>query len=69
MCSSRLNTDYVAFTYLSDVYVDKRHRKRGLSKWFLDHILATEYVTNVRSVFLMTKYPLPPNQAQLLCAG
>jgi GNAT superfamily N-acetyltransferase len=46
----------VTFTYLSDVYVDKRHRKRGLSKWFLDHILATDYVTNVRSVFLMTKY-------------
>ncbi len=52
---ARLTTDYSTFTYISDVYVNKQHRKRGLSKWFIQKIMETEYITNVRSVFLMTK--------------
>lgn len=45
----------MTFSYLSDVYIDKQHRRRGLSKWVLEKILTTHFVTDVRSVFLMTR--------------
>jgi len=52
---ARLNTDFAHFCYISDVYVDKQHRKKGLSKWLMGVVMETHYVRDVRTVFLLTR--------------
>jgi len=52
---ARLITDYVVFAYLADVYIEKEHRGKGLSKMMMDMMMEEEWVQNLRRLFLATK--------------
>ena len=51
---ARVVTDYVSLAYICDVYVLKTHRKKGLSKWLVQHILNNEALGSVRRLMLAT---------------
>ena len=50
----RLVTDYCTFSYLTDVYIDKVFRGKGLSVWFMEKIMETPVVQQMRVVGLKT---------------
>jgi GNAT superfamily N-acetyltransferase len=52
---ARLITDYVVFAYLADVYIEKEHRGKGLSKKMLAMMMAEDWVKKLRRMLLATK--------------
>ncbi|MCF6408854.1 GNAT family N-acetyltransferase [Pseudalkalibacillus salsuginis] len=51
---ARVITDYATFGYLADVFVDERHRGKGLSKWMLTEIMALPDFQRLRRIMLAT---------------
>jgi len=51
---ARVITDHATFAYLADVYVDERHRRRGLGKRLIEAALSHETLTGLRSWLLLT---------------
>ena len=51
---ARLITDYVTFAYLADVYIVEGHRKKGLSKRMMAHIMEQQWVKQLRRISLAT---------------
>lgn len=52
---ARVITDYATFGYLADVFVDKGHRGKGLSKELMRFIMNYENLTGLRRFMLATK--------------
>lgn len=52
---ARVITDYATFGYLADVFVVEPHRKKGLSKWLMEVILAHPELTTLRRFMLATQ--------------
>lgn len=52
---ARVVTDYVAFAYLADVYIDENQRGQGLGKYLVSHILADPKLAKVKRFMLRTK--------------
>ncbi len=51
---ARLVTDFATFGYLADVYVQKSHRGKGLSKKMMEVLLGQAWVKGLRRVMLST---------------
>jgi len=51
---ARFVTDYATFAYLSDVYILKEHRGKGLSKMLVKSIMAQEWTKGLRRILLAT---------------
>ncbi|HMH20888.1 MAG TPA: GNAT family N-acetyltransferase [Puia sp.] len=51
---SRVITDKATFGYLADVFIDENYRKRGLSKWMMEIILAHPELQGFRRWMLAT---------------
>lgn len=51
---ARVITDQATFAYLADVFVDEKHRGRGLSKQLMRFILADERLQSLRRWMLGT---------------
>lgn len=51
---ARVITDYATFAYLADVFIDKRYRKKGLSKWLIQNIINHPELKNLRRWLLAT---------------
>ncbi|RPD37872.1 GNAT family N-acetyltransferase [Chitinophaga barathri] len=51
---ARVITDMATFAYLADVFVLDAWRKRGLSKWLMEVILAHPGLQDVRRMMLIT---------------
>lgn len=52
---ARLITDYSSFAYLADVYVLENHRKLGLSKAIMTHIMEQPWINGLRRISLATR--------------
>ncbi|MDN4523838.1 GNAT family N-acetyltransferase [Fictibacillus fluitans] len=52
---ARILTDYVTTAYLCDVFIDKGHRGKGLSKWLVQTIISFEDLQGVRGMLLATE--------------
>jgi GNAT superfamily N-acetyltransferase len=52
---ARVITDLATFAYLSDVFVLEPYRKRGLSKWLLECVLAHPDLQGLRRFALFTR--------------
>ena len=52
---ARVVTDYVAFAYLADVYIDENQRGQGLGKYLVSQILADPKLAKVKRFMLRTK--------------
>lgn len=52
---ARIITDSATFAWLCDVYVEKSHRGRGLSKWLMECVMAHPDLKNLRRLCLATK--------------
>lgn len=52
---ARVLTDYATFAWIADVFVLKKHRGRGLSKWLMEVILAHPDLQGFRRWVLATK--------------
>jgi len=52
---ARLVTDYTTFAYLADVYILEAHRRKGLSKMLMQHIMDLEWVQKLRRMMLVTQ--------------
>lgn len=52
---ARVITDYATFAYLCDVFVTEEYRRRGLSKWLMETVLAHPELQNLRRWLLATK--------------
>lgn len=52
---ARVVTDYVAFAYLADVYIDENQRGQGLAKYLVSKILADPKLAKVKRFMLRTK--------------
>lgn len=52
---ARLITDYATFAYLGDVFVDERHRGKGLSKSLMTFIQNMDEFKTVRRMVLVTR--------------
>lgn len=52
---ARLITDYATFAYLADVYILINHRKKGISKALMAHIMNLDWVAGLRRISLATK--------------
>lgn len=52
---ARVVTDYSCFGYLCDVFVLESHRRRGLSKWLMECILAHPELQGFRRWMLATR--------------
>ncbi|SDM56159.1 Acetyltransferase (GNAT) family protein [Fictibacillus solisalsi] len=52
---ARILTDYVTTAYLCDVFIDKRYRGKGLSKWLVQTIISFEDLQEVRGMLLATE--------------
>lgn len=52
---ARLVTDYATFAYLADVYVEEKHRGKGISKKMMQVLFDLDWVKNIRSIKLATK--------------
>ncbi|SEA22914.1 Acetyltransferase (GNAT) family protein [Arachidicoccus rhizosphaerae] len=52
---ARLITDYSTFAYLADVYILENHRKQGLSKAMMTHLMELPWVGSLRRLMLATK--------------
>jgi GNAT superfamily N-acetyltransferase len=51
---ARVITDYATFGYLSDVFIDKDYRGRGLSKELITFIMEQDVVKKLRRFMLAT---------------
>lgn len=51
---SRIVTDYATFAWVCDVYVEKEHRARGLSKKMVEMIVAHPQLQGLRRICLAT---------------
>ena len=51
---ARVITDYATFGYLADVFIDKDHRGRGLSKELMKFIMEHEVIKKLRRFMLAT---------------
>jgi GNAT superfamily N-acetyltransferase len=51
---ARVLTDYATFAYLADVFIIEAHRKKGLSKWLMECILAHPELQKIRTWMLKT---------------
>jgi N-acetylglutamate synthase-like GNAT family acetyltransferase len=52
---ARVITDHATFAYLSDVFILENHRKAGLSKHLVEHILRYPELQELRRFLLITK--------------
>ena len=52
---ARMITDCATFAYLGDVFIDKDHRGKGLSKWLMEIIMAHPDLQGLRRMMLATK--------------
>lgn len=52
---ARVVTDYVAFAYLADVYIDENQRGQGLGKYLVSQVLADPKLAKVKRFMLRTK--------------
>ncbi len=52
---ARLITDRATFAWLADVFILPEHRRKGLSKWLMQTILAHPELQNLRRWLLATK--------------
>ena len=52
---ARVITDAATFAYLADVFVDESYRRKGLSKWLMEIIMAHEDLQGLRRFMLATK--------------
>jgi GNAT superfamily N-acetyltransferase len=51
---ARVITDEATFAYLADVFIDKDHRGKGLSKQLMTFIMESDFTKVVRSFMLAT---------------
>lgn len=51
---ARLITDYATFAYLADVYVIDAHRRKGISKMMIKHMMDQEWTNHLRRLLLAT---------------
>jgi GNAT superfamily N-acetyltransferase len=51
---ARVITDNATFAYLADVFIDKDHRGKGLSKELMKFIMQCDFVKIIRSFLLAT---------------
>ncbi|HVF81176.1 MAG TPA: GNAT family N-acetyltransferase [Flavisolibacter sp.] len=52
---ARVITDEATFAYLCDVFIDEKHRGRGLSKWLMETVLAYPGLQGLRRFMLATR--------------
>ena len=52
---ARLLTDHVVFGYLMDVFIDERHRGKGLGDKLMTYILQEQDFKDVKQWYLKTK--------------
>ena len=52
---ARMITDSATFAYLSDVFVAKEHRGKGLSKWLMKIIIEHPNLQGIRRMALATR--------------
>lgn len=52
---ARAITDLATYAYLSDIFVVQAYRKRGLSKWLMECILAHPELQGLRRMALFTR--------------
>lgn len=52
---ARLITDEATFAYLADVFVDEAYRGQGLGKMLMTHIMALEFMPQLRRIMLGTR--------------
>lgn len=52
---ARIVTDHATIAYLADVYVEEKHRGKGLSKWLMTCIMETLVPMKLRRICLATK--------------
>lgn len=52
---ARIVTDKATFAWLCDVYIENDYRKKGLSKWLMECVMAHPDLKNLRRICLATK--------------
>jgi GNAT superfamily N-acetyltransferase len=52
---TRVITDFTTFAWLSDLYVEKEHQRRGLASWMADFILRHPDLQNLRRFLLASR--------------
>ena len=52
---ARMITDQASFAYLCDVFVDEKHRGKGLGKWLIESILAHPGLQGLRRIMLAAR--------------
>jgi GNAT superfamily N-acetyltransferase len=52
---ARVVTDAATFAYLADVFIDEKHRSKGLSKWLMQVIMDHESLQGLRRFMLATR--------------
>jgi GNAT superfamily N-acetyltransferase len=52
---ARVITDEATFAYLADVFIDENFRRRGLSKWLMEVIMAYSTLQGLRRFMLATR--------------
>ena len=52
---ARVITDYCTYAYLSDVFIDRDHRGKGLSKMLIQSILSYPDLNQINRWMLLTK--------------
>lgn len=52
---ARVITDHVTYAYLGDVFIDERHRSKGLAKWLIKKIHTHPSLQGLRRITLATK--------------
>ena len=52
---ARVVTDFTVFAYLMDLFILEGHRKGGLGKWLVDHIVNDQVLKDIRFWRLDTK--------------
>lgn len=51
---ARVLTDYVAFAYIMDLFIDEQHRKNGYSNLLMKSLLAHDALKNIKTWKLAT---------------
>ena len=51
---ARVLTDFATFAYLADVFIVEAHRKKGLSRWLMECMMAHPEPQNIRIWMLKT---------------
>ena len=52
---ARVITDSSTFAYLADIFILDNHRRKGLSKWLLETIIAHDELQGLRRIMLRTE--------------